>query len=89
MWHALVAALPLAESFLARIEGPRPSARLRKIGNHAETIVDVIKTARSKAFSDCCLELSLGPGSNDVADHPATFRFALMVARAQAKAPRK
>jgi hypothetical protein len=88
MWRALIAALPLAESFLACLDGPSPPVP-REIANHAGAIVDILKTARSKTFEACCRELNLGPNSGDVADHPATFRLALMVARAPRKVRRK
>jgi hypothetical protein len=81
MWRALMAALPLAECFLARIDGAIALAP-REIGSHVETIVEIVKVARSKQFEKCCRQLGLGTGANDVAEHPATFRRALMLVRA-------
>jgi hypothetical protein len=87
MWRALIAALPLAQSFLARLDAPahRPPA----IGKRAETIADIVKTSRSKHFEACCRELGIGPTANDVAAHPATFRLALARARARRKPARR
>jgi hypothetical protein len=81
MWRALMAALPLAELFLARADGapPRPPREIRK---RAEAVADIITTARSKEFNARCRELRLGPSANDIAEHPAIFRLALTLARA-------
>src|SRR5262249_5772423 len=80
MWCALMAALPLAELFLTRLDGVFAYAP-RDIGKHAETIADILTTARSKQFAECCRQLNLGPGSSDLAEHPATFRYAVALAR--------
>jgi hypothetical protein len=79
-WRALMAALPLAERFLTRIDGNR-LPELRDLGDRAETIADIVKTARSKGFDEQCRRLQLGPTFGDVAQHPAAFRHALMLAR--------
>jgi hypothetical protein len=81
MWRALMAALPLAELFLARADG-NFSSKPRDRGDQQETIVDIVKTARTKEFRDYCRMQHLGPSSDDVVQHPATFRRALMLARA-------
>jgi hypothetical protein len=79
MWRALMAGLPLAQSFLACIDGSQ--CKPQGISN-AETIVDILKTARSKKFEACCRKLAIGSHAEDVAEHPATFRLALARARA-------
>jgi hypothetical protein len=78
MWRALMAALPLAQCFLASAEAPAREGR----GNRAETIADILKTARSKQFDSCCRELGIGTSANDVANNPGKFRLALTRARA-------
>jgi len=77
MWRALTAALPVAESRIdtALARGPR------SVSEHAETIVDILRTARSKQFNELCRQLNLGPSSKDVAEHPATFRYAVSLTR--------
>jgi hypothetical protein len=80
MWRTLMIALPLAETYLARIDGtiaPRP----REIVAHAETISDILTTAHSKDFREYCKIQQLGVASYDVAEHPATFRYAIAHAR--------
>jgi hypothetical protein len=79
MWRALMAALPLAESYLASVEGLPGSPR--QIDLNAETVADVATTARSKSFAKLSEQLKLGQGSNDVANQPGTFRYALSIAR--------
>jgi hypothetical protein len=81
-WRALMVAYPIAQSFIAGIDGPNSLAR-REIRPDAETIRDIVRTARSKQFKICTSELNLGPTAADVAEHPAAFRQALMVARAR------
>jgi hypothetical protein len=77
MWRALTAALPLAES---RIDTALACAP-RSVSEHAETIADILTTANSRQFTELCRQLNLGPSSNDVAQHPATFRYVVAVAR--------
>jgi hypothetical protein len=81
MWRALMAALPLAECYLARSDGTIAPAP-REIGNHAETIAEIVKAGRSKLFKKCCEKFGLGAGASDVAERPTMFRHALMRARA-------
>jgi hypothetical protein len=80
MWRALIAALPLAQTFLAsgcmQVHGAQ-EARV-----HAETIADILKTARSERFKARCQDLGLSTSANDVADRPGSFRYALARARA-------
>jgi len=82
MWRVLMAALPLAECHLARTDAATIALLPREIGNHAETVAEVMKAARSKYFENCCEQFGLGSGAMDVAEHPAMFRYALMRTRA-------
>ncbi len=80
MWRTLMIALPLAETYLAPLDGtiaPKP----REIVAHAETVADILTTAHSKAFREYCKIQQLGVTSYDVAEHPATFRYAVAHAR--------
>jgi hypothetical protein len=86
-WRALMSALPLAQSFLASAEAP--VREVRTISNRAETIADILKTARSRRFDECCRELGIGTSANDVADHPGSFRLALTRARALRRRTRR
>jgi hypothetical protein len=81
MWRALMAALPLAESYLSRVDGFVPGRD--EIDKHAETIGEILVAARqsSKRFADCCRRFDLGLRSGDVAEHPAMFRYAVSLAR--------
>ena len=81
MWRVLMSALPLAQSYLASVDGA-PPAEPEEITNRVETTVDILKVARSKEFDVCCRESGLGPSANDVAERPATFRLELARARA-------
>jgi hypothetical protein len=81
MWRALMAALPLAELFLARVDGGSafiPS----KFSVHSETIAEIVKVDRSSAFKVLCRKKKLGRTAGDVAQHPASFRIAMMRGRA-------
>jgi hypothetical protein len=80
MWRAMMAALPLAQSFLACSDAPRGESLA--VNNRAEAVADIVTTARSKEFNARCRELLLGPRANDVAEQPASFRLALARARA-------
>jgi hypothetical protein len=82
MWRALMAALPLAESYLLRVNGEF-APRLREINVHAETIAEILVVARqsSTQFAKFCWRFKLGLRSGDVAEHPAMFRYAVSHAR--------
>lgn len=80
MWRALTAALPLAQSFLASVESQ--THERRETSNHAASVAEILKTARSEQFQACCRELGLGTSAADVAEHPGTFRFAVARGRA-------
>jgi len=82
MWRALMAALPLAQSFLACVDVPAGEAE--PISNHSEAVAHILKTARSKEFHRCCRDWGIGSSAEDVARRPASDRLAL----ANAKAPR-
>jgi hypothetical protein len=77
MWRALVAALPLAFSFLADFVGA-PTPRIR---GRSETILEIAKVARSQHFENWCRKLGLGRQADDVAGAPASFRLAVSLAR--------
>jgi hypothetical protein len=81
MWRALMAALPLAELFLARADGA-PARGSQDTNTRTEAVADILKTARSKEFHAFCQESGIGADANDVAEHPATFRLAVAGARA-------
>jgi hypothetical protein len=78
MWRALVAAIPLAESYLARADS---AAVEGDIGQHVEAIAEIISATRNAKFAKFCQEHDLGPSSGDVANHPSMFRQALSHAR--------
>ena len=91
MWRALIEALPLAQSFLARryrgygvpaigrVSTKRASQA--KIDGHAETIAKIVTVARSRPFNELCRGLWLGPTSDDVAVNAAVFRVVIAYAR--------
>jgi hypothetical protein len=82
MWRALMAALPLAERYLAWLDG-QFAREPRKFSQHAETIAEILSAScrRSKRFAEFCSQHLLGPCPNDVAEHPAMFRAAVLHAR--------
>jgi hypothetical protein len=80
MFRALMAALPLAQSFLIRAVGtaaPYPS----EINDHPEAVAEIVNVARSPEFRACCRELGIGTTARDVAEHPKIIRLALANAR--------
>jgi hypothetical protein len=87
MWRALMAAVPLAEMYLRRMDGVI-TPTLRKLDGHAEVIAEIVTVARSKRFTARCRELGLGPSADHVALQPASFRLAMMQARAPRRARR-
>jgi hypothetical protein len=87
MWRALIAALPLAESYLARIDGHNPPSL--KIEHHIETIAEIITASRTKQFAARCRELGFKENASDIAKHPDTYRHAVMIARSKHRAPRR
>jgi hypothetical protein len=88
MWRALMAALPVVELSLARMVGA-PAPTPSEITGRAETVAEIVKAARSAKFAEWCQHFGLGPSSNDVAGQPATFRYAMSLARrARQRAPR-
>jgi hypothetical protein len=78
-WRALMAALPLAASHLARVDSLSESSL--QIAWAAETVADIVTVARSKSFAKLSKQLNLGPRSDDVADRPGTFRYAVSITR--------
>jgi hypothetical protein len=79
MWRALMAALPLAQTSLAR--GDAPTRTSASIGRQAEAVAYTLKIARSQKFRTHCWELGLGSDAGDVEEHPETFRLALASSR--------
>jgi hypothetical protein len=85
MLGALMAALPLAQSFLMRADGtagPNP----HEISSDA--VAGIVATMRSPEFQACCRGLGIGTTAQNVAEHPGRFRLALTLARAQILAKR-
>jgi hypothetical protein len=76
MWRALIAALPLAELYLASADGGAVTGS--EFSNHSETIAEIVKVDRSNAFKLLCRKKKLGRTANDVAQHPAVFRSIMM-----------
>jgi hypothetical protein len=85
-WHVLMAAVPLAQSFLLRGDGTPAVSLRRPINKHA--VAEIVTTMRSPRFDACCLELAVGKTARDVAERPASFRFALALARAKRRQAR-
>ena len=83
MFRALMAALPLAQSFLIRAAKGTASPDPSEINGHAEAVVQIVDLARSGEFQACCQELGIGTGVRDVVEHPKIFRLALANARRQ------
>jgi hypothetical protein len=87
MGCALIEALPLAQSFLARRFGVpalgRDSKKRRdlRIHSHLEAIAEIVLATRSTPFGKFCRLWGLGPTSHNVADNPSMFRFAIPYAR--------
>jgi hypothetical protein len=87
-WRALIEALPIAQRFLARRYRTRALSP-RQIDAAAESIAGIIVLARSEEFASWSRNFGLGPGSQDVAAWPATFRVVFMCARKKQRNGRK
>jgi hypothetical protein len=79
MWRVLTAALPLAESYLALMNGEDFTPR--NIEHHAETIAEIVTVSRTEEFEAQCLALGLQLTPSDIAQHPGTYRYAMMLVR--------
>jgi hypothetical protein len=88
MWRALIEALVIAQRFLAR-RYLTPALTRDEIDAVAESIAEIMTLARSEDFASWSRNFGLGPGSQDVAASPATFRAAMMYARKERRGARK
>jgi hypothetical protein len=88
MFRALMAALPIAQSFLVRAGGIA-ALDLNDINDHREAVAEIVNIARSREFQAYCRELGIGTTARDVAEDPETFRLALATARRKRRKPRK
>jgi hypothetical protein len=87
-WRALIMALQIAQASLTRA-GPVLANRAdgtasQELSAHAEIIAEIVNLdRRSKLFAAYCGHFGLGSSTaNDVAEHPAMFRYSVMLARA-------
>jgi hypothetical protein len=93
MWRALMLALPMARESLASgapvSVGTASTTASTENSDHAETVAEIVTAARSSKFTAKCCDLGLGATANDVAQHPATFRYAVMFARRPGRRPQR